>query len=545
MIPHKPESKEEIGGLVQVGYSREGELLYVNEGEMGFGFRICMSCGTRSTWKNESTCKNKFRGETCGGKFEKVTLGFKEQTDTLQISFNSAPGVLVPTQKDTSFWLSLMYALIHGASQTLQIERRDIDGVLFPKRLDDGGWQQTIVLYDDVPGGAGHVHQIKKEFTEVVRAALRVVNCVDCAPDSSCYHCLRDYNNQYHHAILERGPVAKFLEALLASLSNSDDPYGPNQIVALNQPRWLMQALIRAKSSLSLHVDALTLLSPSGESRTWLDVVGQLLARDVSVLLTLPSDFTPSLDTEGILISRQLQVLLDKGLQLYKRETTPEWPILIDGGMPVTGRALRLYDTSGLILDDKTGRDGLETIIHEEVLQEITSHNRQIPLTPITHQDLMPPPSMRVLDIYSTDRGKTESDFFGEVFEAPVQRLIINDRYLYDRYRIVERVGAYIEMAAARGALDEVLIKTMHADRMSGKANGEKQNQAYQALKKEFPGIEIKLERKTYAEHDRYVLLDRVDGSRARILIGKGLDFIRYNGEIEKTYVVIEDPYEG
>src|SRR5690606_27782768 len=77
------------------------------------------------------------------------------------------------------------------------------------------GWGQTIVLYDDVPGGAGYVRQIRDNIETVLHAAHHVVSCPDCGPETSCYRCLRDYNNQFYHPLLRRGPLLGFLDELL------------------------------------------------------------------------------------------------------------------------------------------------------------------------------------------------------------------------------------------------------------------------------------------------------------------------------------------
>src|SRR5690606_13459102 len=143
-----------------------------------------------------------------------ASLGHIQRTDTLHLRFISAAGLTLPAPYDLSFWLSLMYALIQGASQSLQIERRDIDGVLHPRGQGDL-WTQTIVLYDDVPGGAGYVRQIRNNVKTVLDAAREVVDCPDCGPETSCYHCLRDYSNQFYHPLLRRGQVLSFLEHLL------------------------------------------------------------------------------------------------------------------------------------------------------------------------------------------------------------------------------------------------------------------------------------------------------------------------------------------
>ena len=42
--------------------------------------------------------------------------------------------------------------------------------------------------------------------------------------------------------------------------------------------------------------------------------------------------------------------------------------------------------------------------------------------------------------------------------------------------------------------------------------------------------------------HDRFIHLTRIDGTEARIGIGAGLDFIRFNGRTCMTDIVIEDP---
>ncbi|MBK8429954.1 MAG: DUF1998 domain-containing protein, partial [Chloroflexi bacterium] len=105
------------------------------------------------------------------------------------------------------FWRSLTYALIQGASRALQIERRDIGAVLYPEQ-HGSSWRPTVVLYDNVPGGAGHVQQIEKEMLAVITAALEILDC-DC--ETSCYRCLREYSNQFEHYLLDRNPIRTFL----------------------------------------------------------------------------------------------------------------------------------------------------------------------------------------------------------------------------------------------------------------------------------------------------------------------------------------------
>lgn len=544
LIPIEPEDIQRYGEILEAGYSREGKLLYVNEGNYGLGFKLCQKCGLR-VGKKKTKCSGTYRGEPCNGKLKIATLGFQEVTDMLQLSFRSTSSFQVPTQTKRSFWLSLMYALIQGASHALQIERRDISGVLFPKKTSTDKWQQTIVLYDDVPGGAGHVREIRKEIILVVQEALRIVNCVDCAPDSSCYHCLRDFGNQYEHHLLKRGTVAKFLEGLLASLKDSGDSGVSHSIIALNYPRWLMQTIGRAQDHVLFHVDDISLKKPSGETHHWLDLINDLLRRDVNVILRLSQTFELDANNpEKLSVARYLQILIDRGLQLEKVEKVPDWRIVIDPSLAKTSRALEAGDDP-FVLNDVIGQNGLKTITNSEVVEEISKKIISLRGRKITSEELSPPPNIRVINVDNSLGGVTEKKLFGDVFDRPVKQMHVNDRYLYDKYRIVKRLGSYVSLASGGGQLQKVSVKTWDAEHYHIRQSTRKaQNQAIEQLKRRFPEVDIEFTRSHHVEHDRYFLLNRDDDTQARILIGKGLDFIKSDGSVDPTFIVIEDPYE-
>jgi hypothetical protein len=107
-----------------------------------------------------------------------------------------------------------MYALLEGISSALSIERNDLGGQV--RRIARDGvpvWE--ILIIDNVPGGAGYISQLLREtnLRNAIAAAIRITRC-DCAPDSSCYGCLRNMWNQDFHHLMQRGPVLAFLEAL-------------------------------------------------------------------------------------------------------------------------------------------------------------------------------------------------------------------------------------------------------------------------------------------------------------------------------------------
>ncbi len=199
---------------VYKGYSRHGWLAMVNDG-IGRGFKICSWCGWAEPidftpgLKGRSAHTNPLTGKACKGPTKAYHLGHRFMTDVLAISLDGHHKLLY------EHWamMSLMYALLDGASELLGIRRDDIDGTLFHK---DFRKPAQIILYDTVPGGAGHVERIEKRLHSVAVAALEKVSNCECGVDTSCYNCLRNYRNQFYHDDLQRGLAMQLLENMLS-----------------------------------------------------------------------------------------------------------------------------------------------------------------------------------------------------------------------------------------------------------------------------------------------------------------------------------------
>jgi hypothetical protein len=87
-----------------------------------------------------------------------------------------------------------------AATPSLGIGQREMNGSIRPVA---GG--NSIVLFDTVPGGAGYATLAASKLEELFSEAVKVsMECPDCGLDSSCYGCLRTYQNQRHHENLER-----------------------------------------------------------------------------------------------------------------------------------------------------------------------------------------------------------------------------------------------------------------------------------------------------------------------------------------------------
>ncbi|PDW03755.1 DEAD/DEAH box helicase [Candidatus Viridilinea mediisalina] len=209
-------------GIVQQRYSRFGRLVLVNAGPQGRGFQICQTCGyaqpapdappaRRGKQSKPKPQKHShlLKGHECAGTIQTHHLGHDFLTDVVELRFL---GTGAAANHDT-LWRSLVYALLEGAAQGLGIRRDDLDGTLYRYTA---GAAPAIILYDNVPGGAGHVRYIAEELQQVVTSAAQRVARDCCGPETSCYECLRNFRNQPYHDLLQRGVVRDFLAALLA-----------------------------------------------------------------------------------------------------------------------------------------------------------------------------------------------------------------------------------------------------------------------------------------------------------------------------------------
>ena len=183
-------------------------------------FFVCPHCGyAESTTENmevagfnshQKTLEKKHItpwGKACEVKLVKNKLCHVFRTDVVRLVFST------PQAGNQEVMLSVMYALLEALSSVLDIERNDIKGCLH-KVVYDNRLIYSIVLYDAVAGGAGHVRRLVTEdgtqFCKVVEKAIAITKGCNCSP--SCYSCLRNYYNQKIHDLLNRRYAYEFLE---------------------------------------------------------------------------------------------------------------------------------------------------------------------------------------------------------------------------------------------------------------------------------------------------------------------------------------------
>jgi hypothetical protein len=200
-------------GVVRLTKVSPGQMVVLCEGRRGRGFYICCQCGAgfRETKHPHKTPY----GEKCSGTLECFSLGHEFVTDVLRIHFLLEP----PKNGIDNVWFaySLAYALLEGSADVLEIPSTDLSATV-AYSVDRS--IPPIILYDNVPGGAGLVARLeaKDKLRDCLEAArYRVNGSCRCGEDDSCYGCLRSYRNQFAHQYLKRGPVKQYLESLIRS----------------------------------------------------------------------------------------------------------------------------------------------------------------------------------------------------------------------------------------------------------------------------------------------------------------------------------------
>jgi len=205
---------------IKLKSTSDDELVIINTSD----FYVCHKCGYAESDKEkkhqgDQVIERKHKtpyGRLCDNKkLYRRTLGHKFKTDVAIITVDDY------LEKDKAF--SNLYALLEGISKFLNIERNDISGTVKYNRIARGIWETDFVLFDTVPGGAGHVRRIgesdQHQIRKMLKMSLNVVEQCTCGKDSdgdtACYNCLCNYYNQKYHDILKRRYPIKFLNSLL------------------------------------------------------------------------------------------------------------------------------------------------------------------------------------------------------------------------------------------------------------------------------------------------------------------------------------------
>jgi ATP-dependent helicase YprA (DUF1998 family) len=209
------ESKEKVDSSlswnelrIKMQYSPYGELVVISKGVKGIGYMYCDICGFSTPLGQMKGRHDSSFGRPCSGTLHgPVNLGHSFVTDIIKLEIMHKNSKPFPLNQEQS--LSTLYAILEGMSQTLGIRRSELDGCVNSTQN-----ATELIIYDTVPGGAGYVKRLLSSgvLQKVMESARDKVKNCSCGLETSCYGCLRNYQNQFCHGELKRSSVLQVLD---------------------------------------------------------------------------------------------------------------------------------------------------------------------------------------------------------------------------------------------------------------------------------------------------------------------------------------------
>lgn len=201
------------GGSVRTKFASNGELCVINTNNEA-GFNMCSKCGRVA----KDRLDKGFHADGCFNHGKQPNeyihaIGASFRSDVLELVFE----IKASLETDDDAWESTMWALRAAASDVLDIPGSEIGSTMY----DIQGGGKALMLYDDVPGGAGHAERLREGLEDLIEAAYkRVANC-ECGEDTCCYGCIGSYFNQSRQSHLSRGAAKRILGALLGKCEDA------------------------------------------------------------------------------------------------------------------------------------------------------------------------------------------------------------------------------------------------------------------------------------------------------------------------------------
>ena len=193
---------------------REGVISVINQGPRNSGFEVCLRCGSaqvpsraKSQRKVDTQTKTHKRPgiseHECNSMMSKKVIGHQFRTDAIEVQ--------LPGRMTYSMGESVLAALL-AATQKFNIPKDDVRGTTSASGSSGSG--RSLIIYDAVPGGAGYARALREVLPLLFEEAAISVGGCSCGEETSCYGCLRSYNNQFIHDRLTRRDAMEVFKVL-------------------------------------------------------------------------------------------------------------------------------------------------------------------------------------------------------------------------------------------------------------------------------------------------------------------------------------------
>ena len=190
------------------------ELIILNKGMKGAGFKVCKDCGAsipaQGDFKNIARPYNhpyRIKNKCFHNEIEEVFLGHNFNTDmtVFELEIDKSK-INCEKNKNGKMVLknaaiTLTEAIILAAARILDVEFNEIKGgtrIRYSKDL----MYIDIFLFDSLSSGAGYSSQLANFSEKLFSEAKKILEDCDC--DSSCHECLNHFWNQRNQNKLNR-----------------------------------------------------------------------------------------------------------------------------------------------------------------------------------------------------------------------------------------------------------------------------------------------------------------------------------------------------
>ena len=204
--PDRKDLQETSFSNIQVAKRSNQELIILNKGIKGAGFKVCKDCGAsipfQSDLKNISRPYKhpyKITNKCSHNEIEEVFLGHNFNTDmtVFELEIDKAK-INCEKNKNGKLVLknaaiTLTEAIILASARILDVEFSEIKGGTRIRHSKDLMYID-IFLFDSLSSGAGYSSQLANISKQLFEETKKILNNCDC--DSSCHECLHHFWNQ-------------------------------------------------------------------------------------------------------------------------------------------------------------------------------------------------------------------------------------------------------------------------------------------------------------------------------------------------------------
>ena len=211
-LPDDNEIMDKVDGYkgIKVASRKKQHILLINPGPKNKGFLVCTKCGAAAPANGEEFNKGILRPyrstkPSCKHTPVHVNLGFNFTTDMMVMEFTLDHKYMNlslennPWKERAACTLAEAFRMV--ACKLLDIEFTEINaGYRF--RHNPNADFLDIFIYDSLSSGAGYATSLKNQVQILLEEVTHLLS--DCSCESACFDCLKHYQNQRVHHLLDR-----------------------------------------------------------------------------------------------------------------------------------------------------------------------------------------------------------------------------------------------------------------------------------------------------------------------------------------------------